>query len=132
MKQRLNECLLASVCATHGADYETASDLFRTMHGRPWYVSQEQFDQRHAKFLCYVSGGTDYWTLAMTPIYGPGDSPDLSGHGILVIRKDDMRHAVAYADGLIYDPNLDDVRPFAEWLATFYSGWYIDTVTRTT
>ena len=36
MKQRHNECLLASVCAVTGTDYPTASDLYHEIYGVPW------------------------------------------------------------------------------------------------
>lgn len=131
MRQRYNECLLASVCAIHGQDYITASDLFRDLHGRSWHCGQSSFSQElHGEFLRYISNGIDYLKLCCSTTDACADYPDLHGSGIVCIRKDDNRHAMAFADGIVYDPATDETLEFGVMMSRFYPDWSVDTVIR--
>lgn len=133
MVQRHNECLLASVCAVTGNDYATASDLFAALHGVGWYQKSKQDGNADSwySFLAYIA-----------PNFGPRvpqwieltESMDLSGTGIIVIVKGPAlahthAHALAFADGVVYDSAYDAYGTLDETMAR-YSDWRVLSVTR--
>ena len=132
MKQRYNECALASVCILTGNDYETASDLFQELHGMSWWQAIVSGGSRwHKDFLAYIAPRLDQKPL----FYGTWvtlSNPDLSGKGIVIIRhKSGVGHGMAFADGIVVDTNTDTYATLAEILAQeIYAGFYVESIAR--
>lgn len=132
MIQRHNECLLASVCAVSGTDYLTASDLFHATYGETWYGHTVNHGWKdNYQFLEYVA--PSWGILAVTWNLTATASTDLSGTGIIVIRQPvsspAATHAMAFADGLVYD-SARDIYGTLDEILSFYPGWTIHSVTR--
>lgn len=119
-------CLLASLCMVEGLgreEYESLNIRYESLmrqygFARAWSMMAgilpwvKQGALRHsARAFCPTSGN----------IHNP---PNLNGKGILSIvyvSRDNTPlwgHAVAYHDGMIYDPNCATPLSFAEWART--------------
>jgi len=130
MKQRRNECLLASVCAVTGTDYLTASDLYREIYAKPW----GDIDRINwCEFLDnYVIPG---WAMLRDYFDGKHSVVSLEGTGVVILycRISGHRHAhaVAYADGLVWDPAHDTYHATMEdCIQSIECNWYVYSVHR--
>ena len=105
--QRHNECAMATACMLADQDYQTASDMVKLEFGRSWGSAydlptsiRDHILDVMVKFL---------HTYGIYPVTWCGETDDgvpEKGKATIVVRTADgtKAHAVAYEDGLIYDP----------------------------
>ena len=142
MKQRKNECLLASVCHLTDNDYLTASDLYREMHGgASWYdtlpMTQAELTPDHPNraFLTYLAGYDIFGEMSKNRnriVHLERDKVcDMVSHGtgIVIVTIPKGRHATMFSDGLIYDSANDTVYLAEQYLDMIWDfRGYVDTV----
>jgi len=86
-------------------------------------VKREIYNQLGEKFLPSLS--SLYLFLFQNSSVVVGNGVDLSGKGLIIVKSMFSRHAVAFEDGYIFDPNFfEPVRGWEEWVrrATAFYG----------
>ena len=133
MKQRHNECVLATLCAITGTDYPTASDLFEETHGHSWgeCASLGCLESHRGAYIGYAFANFAPAARGLCYALGTGGDATLAGTGILTIRDDWIGHALAYCDGIIWDPEDDCYYESLTSVLARYPSYRVDSITPT-
>jgi hypothetical protein len=137
-KQGQKECQLATMAML----FDTGLDTMRAlMLGRAEAVTGHAWSTwNDFSMWCAYMGGIGPWAEVVLPVCREhgldlpalipmhednGEAPDLRGRGQICLKgPDSWGHAVAYEDGIVYDPSLDAPEPFDTWWATKVErGW---------
>jgi len=116
IKQKENQCWLASVCMIEDLDYEYYSRYYPTTGTK-----------EHIDWIYQLIQSLAFWyntqsIRKLSAFYFPFDLyPDLTGRGIIILGDNWGHHAVAFADGLIYNPNQDNPCSWDEFVIYFKS-----------
>lgn len=132
-RQRHNECALVAACLVGGQDYETASDLFQAVHGKPWWPIGDDDDVGHTwsrktwlqfvrEYVCAGFPAAAMFRGRSRSGASLGPTPDTR---FVVIRNDEGRHVMAYADGVVHDGATGAMGPLEEVMAS-YPGWRVE------
>ena len=112
IKQKPNQCWLASICMVENLDYKHWSRYYPTKRGNIYTVEWQH------KLLSSLAVWYD--TEKFRGKYGntpSDDSPiDLSGKGIIIVGDRFGNHAIAFENGLIYNPNQDKPCTWKEFM----------------
>lgn len=128
-KQENSECALVSACMAYDQNYPRASRAFEFRAGRTWKeaLSRSPGWMHCVEFLREITGVEPLWFRASDRWQGYGKivRPPLGGTGILTIDSgpSKSRHAVAWADGQIYDGNAPYAMPWDMWVEHYPGAW---------
>lgn len=119
-RQGFNECQLATIAMLANRPLnevrEVACKMLGTSTWLPLSISAAAF-WLIIESLCLHYGLTKIHPR-MNQATANSTTPDLSGKGQLTIQwTSEGAHAMAYEDGLVYDPNGDKPVTWEEWLA---------------
>lgn len=128
-RQRKDECGLCAVCTATEIDYGRQSDMFEMDHGYTFGEAMVRNPLHPAAFglMSQLLGfdanklrRVNYRTVCRSSYrsrVGLNDLTDLRGKGIMVFRNVMMqvKHAVAYHNGVIYDGNA----PYQLWFGDY-------------
>jgi len=100
IKQKTNQCWLAAICMVEGLNYDKWSRYYPTTE-KNILISEWQHKLISSLAVWYntESFKGKYDVMPMD------DSPDLSGRGVIIVGDMHGNHAVAFENGLIYNPN---------------------------
>ena len=120
-KQDYNECQLATFAMLTDKTIEEVRILaLRIVNKRTWHeftacVPNQKYWSL-IKLICDRLGMPYFMPYSTIP--SSNKSPNLSGKGQITIKWTiDTAHAMAFEDGLVYDPNSDGPVTWEEWLA---------------
>lgn len=124
IKQRPNECLLASLAMVCGRNYELLSNAFAASYGIDWGMcSVEQAHHWWSEFAATVLGvQLPLWAIdarfpADRECFLEAFKPD--SRGVLLLRHGLSAHAVAFDGPVIYDPAKDQPYDLVDYFRIF-------------
>ncbi len=128
VKQGYAECQLATIAMLANVELDNVKQYVEKLTGYPWhiYIStykacttdpfpliQQIYDAYNVKIDLHHLHFN--WKNELMP--NTAMVPDLSGKGqLLIVWQEGDAHAMAYEDGLVYDPNSAGPKTWEEWL----------------
>jgi hypothetical protein len=118
---RNNACYLAAICAVEDVSQRDYEDLEREFNRIEQTLGLTKANDQAAELFPWTTKLLQLFRGAL-PLPASTASPNLSGRGILLVTFCSCSHAVAFHDGMVYDPDavLDGLRPgplpYAEWM----------------
>ena len=120
MIQYPDECLLSAVCMLAGKDYAQARAEYFSRYDKTWWPDSETWWDYIDSLIPEFGQAMKKWRLH------PCGASELEGKGIIIIIFADAQttHALAFRNGLVYNPAFDEWATLSETLAKA-PGWSV-------
>jgi len=107
IKQKPNQCWLAAVCMVESLNYKHWSRYYPTQQNKYKTIAISNWQHQLISSLA-VWYDTKRFINRQSILPSDDNCPiDLSGKGIIIVGDMYGNHAIAFEDGLIYNPNAD-------------------------
>ena len=114
-KQKMDECVLASICMLYGKDYRYQSKKFNHLYRRSFGDAVWDAPAECNDFLRALTGSTISVFTLYSDYVESGKPINLKGRGWITFDNGCNKHRTAYENGVIYDALESKPLPLKEW-----------------